>query len=296
MAERGRGPYGLVPVGVLLTCLSVAHVRSAEFVRGEVNGDQDVNIADAVYILNDLFAEGDDIFCADAADANDDGRVNVADAVYILQHMFAGGPAIPAPYPACGADGTADRLDCARSTCVREGFFFCLDRSSSMTMPTESGQVKFTVLKREVIQAISSLSSSSSVSLAFYDGGEPLVFGDPPIVADEGGKATLIEKVISTTTTTGSCMCRGMTRVFEIAGQALLDYRTVILISDGLTSCPDEGDDPNSVFNCIMAQNTRRIPINAIYVGTLSSDDWTEGKPLLQQLARATNGKFKIAE
>ncbi len=77
------------------------------FKRGDANRDGGMNIADAVYILQNLFAQGPAILCPDAADSNDDEGVNIADAVYILQNLFAQGPAIPAPGPdACGSDTT----------------------------------------------------------------------------------------------------------------------------------------------------------------------------------------------
>jgi hypothetical protein len=80
-----------------------------EFKRGDANADGGVNIADAVYILQNLFAQGAAITCPDAGDANDDEGVNIADAVYILQNLFAQGAAIPAPgTEACGPDTTGD--------------------------------------------------------------------------------------------------------------------------------------------------------------------------------------------
>jgi hypothetical protein len=77
------------------------------FKRGDSNGDGGINIADAVYILQRLFAGGAPILCLDAADSNDDDGVNIADAVYILQRLFAGGAPIPDPGPdTCGPDTT----------------------------------------------------------------------------------------------------------------------------------------------------------------------------------------------
>jgi hypothetical protein len=79
------------------------------FRRGDANSDGGVNIADAIYILQRLFAGGDPILCVDAADSNDDEGLNLADAVYILQRLFANGAPIPAPGPdACGPDETGD--------------------------------------------------------------------------------------------------------------------------------------------------------------------------------------------
>ncbi len=84
-------------------------VEPGHFKRGDSNRDGGVNIADAVYVLQNLFASGPDILCQDAADSNDDESVNIADAVYILQNLFASGPPMPAPGPdVCGEDPTGN--------------------------------------------------------------------------------------------------------------------------------------------------------------------------------------------
>jgi len=86
------------------------------FLRGDVSGDGNRNIADAVVILNALFGPGS-IPCADAADANDDGALNISDPIALLAHLFvAGAPSIPAPSVYCGDDPTPDpsgELGCA---------------------------------------------------------------------------------------------------------------------------------------------------------------------------------------
>lgn len=84
------------------------YAQTAEaFRRGDSNQDGSMNIADAVYVLQNLFAQGPAIACKDAADSNDDEGVNIADAVYVLQNLFAQGPPIPSPGPTmCGPDTT----------------------------------------------------------------------------------------------------------------------------------------------------------------------------------------------
>jgi len=86
------------------------------FERGDANADGATNIADAVYLLGNLFpgpGGANVLSCTDAADGNDDGGVNIADAVAMLAALF-GVPATPLPAPtgACGADPSADILDC----------------------------------------------------------------------------------------------------------------------------------------------------------------------------------------
>ncbi len=86
------------------------------FVRGDANHDGAVNIADAIFVLQHLFANGPPILCQDAADANDDEAVNIADGIYILQNLFASGPPLPPPRQ-CGVDPEGDALDCRKKTC-----------------------------------------------------------------------------------------------------------------------------------------------------------------------------------
>jgi hypothetical protein len=82
------------------------------FVRGDSNGDEKVDISDAVRTLGGLFSSDGDLPCEDAGDANDDGTLDISDPIFTLNHLFQGGPAIPAPHPEAGADPTADGLYC----------------------------------------------------------------------------------------------------------------------------------------------------------------------------------------
>ena len=115
------------PGGDVLQYLLVAHcgAQSSQaecwadltpwFIRGEVNDDGAVDLADAVYLLGALFPTGtpNNITCENAADANDDGAINLADAITILYSLF-GSPATPLPEPSyCGNDPTPlDGLGC----------------------------------------------------------------------------------------------------------------------------------------------------------------------------------------
>lgn len=87
------------------------------FDRGDCNGDGMKNIADAVALLDGLFAGGGDPACFDACDANDDGAIDIADAIATLGVLFGGTGGFPAPDGGCGEDPTADGLDCVTYTC-----------------------------------------------------------------------------------------------------------------------------------------------------------------------------------
>ncbi len=81
-------------------------------IRGDGNGDSNLNIADPVHTLSYLFQSGPAGPCHDSMDANDDGGVDVADAVHGLQFLFDNGSPPPSPFPTCGFDLTPDGLPC----------------------------------------------------------------------------------------------------------------------------------------------------------------------------------------
>ncbi len=97
----------LATAGIQVTFAS----DGTKFTRGDVNGDGNVNLTDAVGTLGFLFG-GDSLSCHDVADANDSGDVNLTDAIFLLEFLFAGGSEPPAPYPEKGVDPTADELSC----------------------------------------------------------------------------------------------------------------------------------------------------------------------------------------
>jgi hypothetical protein len=60
--------------------------------RGDANGDDAIDLADAVYLVNYLFIGGPAPEPIEAGDANCSGGVDLADAVYIVNWLFIGGP------------------------------------------------------------------------------------------------------------------------------------------------------------------------------------------------------------
>jgi len=107
--EGGVRPQG---AGCDIGAYEYAAPLVVAFTRGDGNGDALLNIADAVFVLQYLFAGGGEPECRDALDADDDGKLDIADAIAVLQHLFARGGPLAAPFEACGSDSTADELDC----------------------------------------------------------------------------------------------------------------------------------------------------------------------------------------
>ncbi len=77
------------------------------FLRGDCNGDGDVNVADATCTLNWLFAGAATPDCVAAINTNGDDAVDIADPVWLLNFLFASGPPPVEPYPACAASRLA---------------------------------------------------------------------------------------------------------------------------------------------------------------------------------------------
>ncbi len=80
------------------------------FIRGDVNGDQGVNIADSIGILVFLFGNAD-WDCLAALDVNDDSLINVSDVVFLLVFLFNDGPTPPEPFFTPGLDRTPQGAD-----------------------------------------------------------------------------------------------------------------------------------------------------------------------------------------
>lgn len=85
---------------------------TASFVRGDANGDSNVNVSDVSFIGLYLFEGGAAPPCFDAADVNDDGQVNISDTSYLYAYLFGSGPQPPSPFPTAGPDTTSDGLGC----------------------------------------------------------------------------------------------------------------------------------------------------------------------------------------
>ncbi len=73
------------------------------FVRGDANGDDEVDLSDSIFINDWLFLGQPRPACVDAADVDDTGNVNITDGIYLLNFLFGncpeGPPCPPPPAP-----------------------------------------------------------------------------------------------------------------------------------------------------------------------------------------------------
>jgi len=101
---KGTAPSALYmePLTVIVEDYCNADTLSfmvSTYLCGDGNHDGQVNISDAVWIINYVFVGGNPPNPLDSGDANCDGTVNISDAVWIINYVFVGGN-IP-----CDTDG-----------------------------------------------------------------------------------------------------------------------------------------------------------------------------------------------
>jgi rhodanese-related sulfurtransferase len=73
-------------------CPGDGEIIWVQAVRGDANGDGEINIADVVYLVNYLFTSGPAPVPLEAGDANCDAVINIADVIYLVNYLFIGGP------------------------------------------------------------------------------------------------------------------------------------------------------------------------------------------------------------
>ncbi|HNR98510.1 MAG TPA: dockerin type I repeat-containing protein [Planctomycetota bacterium] len=115
LADLGSHDYAVAGVfGRQTSAPAVCTARATDvlFVRGDVNADGIVDVADVIAFLNYLFRGGRRPPCMEAANLNDDGAANLADIIYALAYTFRDGPAPKAPFPGCGPDPSGGSLGC----------------------------------------------------------------------------------------------------------------------------------------------------------------------------------------
>jgi PKD repeat protein len=93
-----------------VTILPLKPPFPAFFKRGDVDGNQRIELTDPIKILNFLFIGGETLKCMDAADVADTGTVGISSAIYLLNFLFLGGPPPAVPFPEPGIDPTVDGL------------------------------------------------------------------------------------------------------------------------------------------------------------------------------------------
>jgi hypothetical protein len=70
--------------------IEISEEPQPEYICGDTNGDETVNISDAVYLINYVFIGGDPPEPIESGDCNCDTSCNISDAVWIINYIFVG--------------------------------------------------------------------------------------------------------------------------------------------------------------------------------------------------------------
>ncbi len=85
--------------------------KDVPYRRGDISEDAQVDLSDAIDLLQHLFQGKEAPRCLDAADFDGSGELDITDAIFLLQYLYVGGQAPPPPFDFCGG---ALSLGCAR--------------------------------------------------------------------------------------------------------------------------------------------------------------------------------------
>jgi hypothetical protein len=86
------------------------------FIRCDPNNDGQHNLADPIWIFQQLFREGPAAQCRATLDCNADGSEDLSDVMYALMYQWMAGTAPPAPFPECGTDESVTAEDCPQAS------------------------------------------------------------------------------------------------------------------------------------------------------------------------------------
>jgi hypothetical protein len=86
-------PQSIVEAGIDdFVLIRVECEEGPDYMCGDADGDEIVNVSDAVYLITYIFAGGLAPDPMEAGEVNCDEIVNVSDVVYLITYIFAGGP------------------------------------------------------------------------------------------------------------------------------------------------------------------------------------------------------------
>lgn len=160
-----------------------------------------------------------------------------------------------------------------------DGFFWCLDRSCSMT------GAPIVTLKEEATSAIMQLSGRADFGIVQFNHTHS-VFSPVPTKATLASKASAQNWVQSMTADGQTCIGPPGVSTLNIANQSSKRHVQVVILGDGVPVCGSE--TAATVISDITAANYKSLPIHCLFIGTGSG-----GVSLFQQLAAQNGGTFR---
>jgi Mg-chelatase subunit ChlD len=166
-----------------------------------------------------------------------------------------------------------------------DGFFYVIDRSSSMR---DSGEIQ--KAKAEVNKNISEFSNRVQFGIVFFDAGLiKFPSNGQPAEANEAMKQAAKGWVNAVQGGSGSCCMQGLLAGLQFANRAKSRRKVIVYLGDGGGHCGgDEQQYLNKTLGTVTSQNYQRIKINTI--GVLDVAPHSES--FLRKLAASNGGTY----
>ena len=143
-----------------------------------------------------------------------------------------------------------------------DGYFFCIDRSGSMS---EEGRLE--QMKEEVISVIQSLTDVTEFSIVSFASGWT-AWSNTPQEATTANRHTAEVWVRALEAGGTTCMGSAAVQTLNIAQLSEKEDKQVFVLSDGVPFCNGSFTGPQ-VLSAVIGANYERLPIHTIYI----SDD-----------------------
>jgi hypothetical protein len=167
-----------------------------------------------------------------------------------------------------------------------DGFFYVIDRSSTMQNAGELDRAK-----KEVVKNISEFSDRVQFGVVFFDADvRKFPSSGQPADANPGMKQSGTNFVQSTPGGSGTCCQKAISAILQMANQATSKRKVIVYLSDGGGTC-NGGDEPSYLRQTVTlatSQNYQRIPINTIGVIELGQVQ----EAFMKQLASSNGGTY----
>lgn len=279
---------------------------AAEFMRGDVDAGGNLNLVDAVKILQGVFLDDVGAFaCTDAADVNDSGTLEVTDAIDLLNFLFARGTSPAEPLLACGDDPTEDSLDCASfPPCDgsempdAQAFGLPLNEAAVVFVVDSSSGIDGGELglgRREIPLALENFPETFEFGVVFSDG-STLQFPetDTVVPANQKQKTAVNAFIDGIARGSGSCFQLGLLKGLDMLRTAQNPNRVLIFVGDGSGGCDgmDLAIRREETLAVVQERNDFAATIHAVALSPLAES----AQEFLRALAAPSGGMFLLLD
>jgi hypothetical protein len=171
-----------------------------------------------------------------------------------------------------------------------DGFFYCLDRSGTMSEGS-----KFPTLQKEVIKNLTQFSERVQFAIVFFDANvTKFPASGRPCEATPAMKAAGSAYVTSNKTGHGTCCKEALVTALSFANQSTAKRKVILYLSDGGTTCPgtDGIQYAQQTLSEVKSRNTQQVKINTLYIGPAGDETPPDhSEQFMKKLAAQNNGQ-----